>query len=263
MGIPFHKYSATGNDFVLIDDRDGLFPVENRELLQKICARRTGVGADGIILLQTSEKYDFRMRHFNPDAGEAEMCGNGARSLIRFAFRLGLIEDKTRFESMFFVHEGRIDNGEIKIKMNTPRNLEPRKEAGAPSGFEAGGYVEIGVPHYVLFLEDVQSLDVAQLGSGFAHHPVFPKGTNVDFVEIQNEHELKMRTFERGVEAETLSCGTGATAGAIIANLLGKVTAPVTVQVPGGTLKIDFDTEYENIWLSGPVDEIYRGELLL
>lgn len=262
MRMPFQKYSATGNDFVLIDDRDGQFPVDNSQLIKKICARRTGVGADGMILLQQSEQYDFRMRHFNPDASEAEMCGNGARSIVRFALRLGLIESKTRFESMFFIHEGRIDNGEIKIKVNTPRNLEPGKDAGVSSDFEAGGYVEIGVPHYVLFVKDVQSLDIEQLGPGFAHHPVFPKGTNVDFVEIRNDHELKMRTFERGVEAETLSCGTGATAGAVIANLLGKVTEPVTVQVPGGTLKIEFDAEYENIWLSGPVDEIYRGELL-
>jgi len=140
--------------------------------------------------------------------------------------------------------------------------LDFEKKAGNYPNFESGGYVEIGVPHYVIFVNDVETVDVQKLGSEISHHPTFSKGTNVDFVQIHHSRSLSLRTFERGVEAETLSCGTGATASAIIASQLKGVKSPTEVKVPGGNLTISFDEEFKTIWLSGTVDEVYQGILI-
>lgn len=233
----------------------------NIDLIRKICARKTGVGADGLILLQPDLKYDFRMRHYNPDGSEAEMCGNGARSIIKYAQFLKIIKKKTVFVSMLDVHEGIIDGSVIKIKMNRPKNVIIKKTVQIDKRTESGCYLEIGVPHFVIFKQELQNLNVSGLGQLVAHHPGFPKGTNVNFININKKAQIDLRTYERGVESETLSCGTGATASAIFAHMLKKVVSPVMVNVPGGCLKIDFDNEYKNIWLSGPAEEVYRGEL--
>ena len=245
----------------MIDDRELMFPNDNIDLIRKLCARKTGIGADGIILLQPDSSVDFRMRHFNPDGSEAEMCGNGARSILKYAKQLGIIDSKTVFASMLDLHEGKIAGSEIGIKMNPPRNVHLKKKVIDDQRIESGGYIEIGVPHYVLFVEDLRNLDVDQLGRQLAHHSEFPYGTNVDFVKIINNCEIDLRTFERGVESETLSCGTGATASVIIADLLQRIESPVKVNVPGGILTIKFDSDHKNVWLSGPVTEIYRGEV--
>ena len=261
MKIKFYKYSATGNDFVIIDDRKLTFPVENIEFIKNICARKIGVGADGLILLQPSKTKDFQMRHFNPDGSEAEMCGNGARSIIWFAKWLEIINENTVFQSMLDTHEGILSGETIKIKMNPVRNLDFDKIIKLPTSMKVGGYLEIGVPHYVIFVNDLEKIDVNRIGSEISHNPIFVKGTNVNFVQIISNKEIHIRTFERGVEEETLSCGTGATASAIISNKLKNIICPVKVVVPGGKLQIAFDTNYENIWLSGPVEEIYQGVL--
>lgn len=263
MKIQFHKYSATGNDFVLIDDRNLSFPTDNIKLIKKICGRKIGVGADGVILLQPSETSDFQMRHFNPDGSEAEMCGNGARSIIRFAKSLGIIKEKARFQSMLDSHEGMISDEWIKIKMNPVRNMDLKRQVKLPADLENGGYLEIGVPHFIVFTNKINEVDVNKIGREISHNPVFIKGTNVNFVQIISGNRIHIRTFERGVEEETLSCGTGATASAILAYKLKKVRPPVMVAVPGGELIIDFETNYENIWLSGPAEEVYQGWLTI
>ncbi len=231
------------------------------DLIRKLCARKTGVGADGLILLQPDLSYDFRMRHYNSDGSEAEMCGNGARSIVKFAHVLGIINKKAVFISMLAVHEGIIDGSMIKITMNRPENVNLKKTVQIDQRLETGCYLEIGVPHYVVFTEELKNLDVSNLGQLLAHHPGFPKGTNVNFLTINRKGQIDLRTYERGVESETLSCGTGATASAIFAHMIKKVQSPVRVNVPGGCLEIDFDSEYKNIWLSGPAEEVYRGEL--
>ncbi len=261
--VHFTKYTATGNDFVIIDDRDLRFPHADHGFIRRILHRRFGVGGDGLILLQPSDHANFRMRHFNPDGSEAEMCGNGARSLLHFAHSLGLVGKHTTFESHSALHKGTIDGEQIRIKMNPPQNLMPGKPRFELPGMTVGGSVEIGVPHYVLFVAEVASVDVQLWGSELAHRPAFPKGTNVDFVQVHSPNEINMRTFERGVEAETLSCGTGATASSVIASYLQGIQSPVTVHVLGGALSVEFNTDFSELWLCGPVVPVFRGELLL
>ena len=262
MVLNFEKYTATGNDFVLIDDREERFPAGDEELIRRLCDRKFGIGADGLILLQRSEKTDFRMRYFNRDGREAEMCGNGARSVVLFARNLGLVGDTCRFESMKDLHEARWLGGFPAVKMNSPRNLRLGWPEWELETGKVAGFVEIGVPHLVIFVTDVDAVPVAALGRELAHAREFPRGTNVDFVQVLPENRLRMRTYERGVEEETLSCGTGATASAILASLLAGVASPVEVSVPGGALHVQFDPDLKDIWLSGPVERLFRGEWL-
>ncbi len=257
----FYKYSAAGNDFIMIDDRSRQFPTADSDLIQNLCARRTGIGADGLILLQPSERAAFRMRYFNADGFESEMCGNGSRCIAHFGRELGIIAERFQFESMLDLHEGGITDTGTRVKVNPPRNVNVGKPELPNLGAEIGGYVEIGVPHYVLFYQDISALDVEKIGGRIAHAQAFENGTNVNFVCMKSENELDLRTFERGVEAETLACGTGAAASALFAAKLKGAKSPVQVNVLGGNLRIEFDDDFGHIWLSGPVEQIYRGEV--
>ncbi len=261
--ISFSKYSATGNDFIIIDDRLLQFPISNNQFIKKLCARRTGIGADGLILLHKSDKLNFKMRYFNADGIESEMCGNGSRSIVDFARKLGIIKNSANFDSILDCHEGKINGDNISVKMNVPQNLLLRKPMIPDLELEVGGYVEIGVPHYILYSPEIASLDVQQLGARIAQNKHFYKGTNVNFVQIKSNIEIDLRTYERGVEAETLACGTGATASVLITAKIHHLKSPVNVNVLGGSLKIDFDEGLKEFWLTGTVNEIYRGEIQL
>lgn len=262
MKASFHKYSATGNDFILIDDRSLTFPAADFLLIQRLCARKTGIGADGLILLQGGGKSDFCMRYFNADGRESEMCGNGCRSILDFARGLGIIGDTATFESMHSIHDGQLTEDGIRVRLNKPESLSMPGPAIDGLDFDKGGYVEIGVPHYVLFCEDPGIVDVTRIGRVIAHHKAFPRGTNVNFVAIDDDNALSMRTYERGVEAETLACGTGAAASALISAELGRVnTGTVTVKAPGGVLSVELDLQSGEIWLTGKVERVYRGEI--
>lgn len=262
MKASFQKYSATGNDFILIDDRSLTFPAADFDFIRQLCARKTGVGADGLILLQAGDQSDFRMRYFNADGHESEMCGNGCRSIMDFAHDLGIIADTATFESMHSIHQGQIAGNRVRVRLNKPENLSLAVPELDIQGLEYGGYVEIGVPHCVLFCEDPNLVDVSGIGPAIAHHNAFARGTNVNFVAIDSDNELSIRTYERGVEAETLACGTGAGASSYISAQLDRVKAgTVRVNAPGGLLQIEQELETGEIWLSGNIERIFHGEI--
>lgn len=258
--IEFAKISATGNDFIVIDNRN-LVLSPNKAFIRKICARRTGVGADGILFLQKSKALDFSMRYFNADGSEGELCGNGARAIALFSFLKGIAPRNMRFGSPSGVHRAQIGENEVKVEMPQPRHLEWNIPIAESLGYKTIGFVEIGVPHLIVEVKDVQSVPVVSHGKKLRYAPEFPKGTNVDFIQIHSLHKMKMRTYERGVEDETLACGTGATAAAVLNYLKKKLEPPVTVDVPGGKLRIDFDRNLKEIYLSGRVQLIYVGQL--
>ncbi len=260
--LNFTKISATGNDFVVIDNRKSGFSPEPA-VIQKICARRTGVGADGILLLEESEACNFSMRYFNADGSEGELCGNGARAIALFAYLKGAASKKMLFESKSGTHRAEIGENEVKVEMPSPKNIRWDLHLSENFGHTSVGFVEIGVPHFVVQVPKVKEVNVTEEGRALRYHQTFPAGTNVDFVEFVDRHTLRMRTYERGVEDETLACGTGATAVSLLNFLKEKVESPVTVLVPGGILKIEFSPDLRNIFLSGAVQPIFSGILFM
>jgi diaminopimelate epimerase len=256
MKIEFFKYQGTGNDFVMVDDRDKQFPV-SKELIASICHRRFGIGADGLILLQNAEGYDFRMVYFNADGGEGSMCGNGGRCVVRFANDLGLFSDHTRFIAVDGEHEATITGDTIRLKMSGVKDLQR---------FDEFDFMNTGSPHYVTYVDDVTEVDVVNTGSEIRYGSVYgPQGgTNVNFVEIIEENHLSVRTYERGVEDETFSCGTGVTACALSAHLRKGWESPVKVETIGGTLEVAFTATAEgfsDIYLIGPAVRVFTGQL--
>ncbi len=253
MEFSFTKYQGTGNDFVLIDDRDGRFPQADQALVERLCHRRTGIGADGLILLRASKDYDFQMIYFNADGKEGSMCGNGGRCVVRFAHDLGLIESETRFVAVDGEHDARIDaSGYVRLHM---RDLEVMESMGADF------FLNTGSPHYVRFVEQLDALNVFKEGRNIRYGTHFrAEGTNVNFVE-EIEGGIAVRTYERGVEDETLSCGTGVTACALVMGRLG-YKSPVQVQTKGGALQVEFTRSgdgYTGIYLSGPTERSFAG----
>ncbi|TLV01216.1 diaminopimelate epimerase [Dyadobacter luticola] len=257
MKITFFKYQGTGNDFVMIDDRDQSFPV-SKELIASICHRRFGVGSDGLILLQNAEGYDFRMVYFNADGGEGSMCGNGGRCVVRFANDLGLFSDHTKFIAVDGEHEGTVSGDVIRLKMSGVKDVQR---------YEDYDFLNTGSPHYVTFVDQVDEVDVVNIGSEIRYGSIYgPQGgTNVNFAEIIEENHLSVRTYERGVEDETFSCGTGVTACALSASLRNDWQSPITVETIGGTLEVAFQQnangEFDDITLIGPAVRVFEGVL--
>ena len=256
MKIEFHKYQGAGNDFVMVDNRDNNFPVENGALIKKICDRRFGVGADGLILLQKHTNFDFEMVYFNADGNEGSMCGNGGRCVAAFADSLAIIKNRTSFLAIDGNHEAVINDKIISLKMADVNGIEK---------IGKDYFLNTGSPHFVRFVKDIENQDVVKEGKKIRYNKRFEKeGTNVNFVEAKKDG-LHVRTYERGVEAETLSCGTGVTAVALIAAFIH--INPKAKQFPmvttGGKLKVSFlqksPTEYTDIWLHGPAAFVYRG----
>ncbi|KAA0989373.1 diaminopimelate epimerase [Dyadobacter aurulentus] len=258
MKIAFYKYQGTGNDFVMVDDRNLQFPV-SKEFIASICHRRFGVGADGLILLQNAADYDFRMVYFNADGGEGSMCGNGGRCVVRFAKDLGLFTDQTKFIAVDGEHEANVEGDIIRLRMSGVKDLER---------YDEFDFMNTGSPHYVTYVEDVTDVDVVNIGSEIRYGSVYgPKGgTNVNFVEVIEGNHLSVRTYERGVEDETYSCGTGVTACALSAHLRKGWESPVKVETIGGTLEVAYSVnsegELSDIYLIGPAERVFEGELL-
>jgi diaminopimelate epimerase len=262
--LKFSKYSGAGNDFILIDNRDGSFPYHMKGMIPAMAARRISIGADGVVLLENSEKADLKMRIFNSDGSEAEMCGNASRCLIAFARRLGIEKDKYSFETKEKILHARYIDNEIEIEMGPPADFKESLNLSAKGGKWEGHFVNTGVPHTVIFVEDIDSIDVVGVGREIRYSDAFkPKGTNVDFVEAYDEDYIKVRTYERGVEDETLACGTGITAAAIIANKVREVKKPMWILVRSNEiLRVDFDIEdgsCKNVTLRGPATLVYDG----
>lgn len=259
MKIQFYKYQGAGNDFVMIDDRDSTFPISQKNI-SKICNRHFGIGADGLILLQNDHEYDFKMVYFNSDGNESTMCGNGGRCIVRFAEQLKLIQNQTKFRAIDGLHEAKLNPDTIELKMTNVSEIQL---------FPNHQFLQTGSPHHVEFVYDVTEVNVKEKGQLIRYgSPYFEEGTNVNFVEVIDGNLLKIRTYERGVEDETLACGTGITAAAIAAFELEKVKSnEVLVQALGGTLKVSFERnslgEYEDVWLTGPAEFVFSGEIQL
>ena len=256
MKIPFYKYQGTGNDFVLIDNRTCIFDRNRRDIVEKMCHRRFGIGADGFILLQNKEGYDFEMVYYNADGNESTMCGNGGRCIVQFAYDLGVIGDKTHFLAIDGGHDAEVKDGLVHLHMSDVGEV---KDLGGSAYF-----LNTGSPHYVKGVEQLDSYPILKKKKKIRYSDAFaPGGTNVNFMEMQGD-TLFVRTYERGVEDETYSCGTGVTAAAITAVKLG-ASNPVSIKTLGGNLKVSFDqkseNQYINIYLIGPAKRVFEGQI--
>ena len=254
MDIQFYKYQGTGNDFIIIDNR--LKTVELKEdQIRDLCNRRYGIGADGLMLLNASSEYDFEMKYYNSDGREGSMCGNGGRCLVKFAYDLGIRKPEYIFNATDGIHEAEIDpDGSVSLKMKDVAEVE----------VVHGDYViNTGSPHYVKQVRDVMNTDVVKRGQEIRHSDEFEKeGINVNFVQQEEEDLLYVRTYERGVEDETLSCGTGVTAAAIAFYHNENGYNNVRVKTRGGMLNVEYDRindHFENIWLTGPAERVFSG----
>ena len=258
--MDFYKYQGTGNDFVLIDNRAETFPATNQSLIAQLCDRRFGIGADGLILLQNDTDYDFRMVYFNADGAEGSMCGNGGRCIVRFAHDLDLFETKTRFVAVDGEHLAEVHGDEVRLKMGDVSEIEDR---------DGLTFLNTGSPHVVRFVTDVNNPDVVNVvadGRAIRHDARFsPGGTNVNFVQITPDNTLYVRTYERGVEDETYSCGTGVTAVALTAYRQKGISSPVAIKTVGGNLRVSFDAQadgqFDEIYLIGPAKRVFAGSI--
>ena len=256
--ISFYKYQGTGNDFIIIDNRNSVFDRANNALVEKLCHRRFGIGADGLMLLQNKSGYDFEMVYYNSDGKEGSMCGNGGRCIVEFARTLGLAKEKTIFYAPDGSHEAIVKPSFVSLKMNDVNGIEHNEEFC---------FLNTGSPHYVKFVQDINNYNVFDEGRKIRYNERFKaQGTNVNFVE-KTGNELFVRTYERGVENETYSCGTGVTAAALVAAIKNKSTAAdyCEIKTPGGNLKVKFKQQSTNsftdVWLEGPAEFVFKGEI--
>ena len=261
-GIQFWKMEGTGNDFIVIDNRGEVIK-ERAKVARKICQRKKGVGADGLILIEEAENADFTMRIFNPDGSEAEMCGNGARCAVRFAYLKGIVGEECSFQTLSGTIKAKVNEDKVKIKMTDPSGFK-ETVLNIDSREHKGYYLNTGVPHFVLFCPEIENIPVKQMGAKIRFHKLFhPEGTNVNFVKVQKD-KLQIRTYERGVEDETMSCGTGAVASALAAALSGKLSSPVRVLTKGGKMLVWFKLKqgkFSDIFLEGEATLVYKGHL--
>ena len=260
--------NGAGNDFVMLDNRDLSLSLST-EQIARLCDRHRGVGADGLLLVEPAQDGgDFRMRYYNADGGEAEMCGNGARCYGRFVNFLHQDSlTKIKFETQAGMISAEFEGDQVRINMSAPHSLKLGQELDIAGQKLTVHSVNTGVPHAVVFVDDLENVDVVKLGAGLRYHEAFkPKGTNANFVKVTGPAAISIRTYERGVEGETLACGTGMVACALIHHELSGAASPVSVLVRGGdTLRVGFDEtsphEYSNVTLFGPADFAFSGEV--
>ncbi|RYD89792.1 MAG: diaminopimelate epimerase [Sphingobacteriales bacterium] len=257
MEYTFYKYQGTGNDFIMIDNRDDVFPKNDTKLVEKLCDRRFGIGADGLILLENDGSTDFRMVYYNSDGNPSTMCGNGGRCLVAFANYLGIIDSEADFEAVDGRHHATIDeHGIISLHM---------KDVNTVSIYENYVFLDTGSPHHVEIVDDLPDMDVKQIGASIRYSGLYgDAGANVNFVSQADADKFAVRTYERGVEDETLSCGTGVTAVAIAMKILGKTEAnEVHLVTPGGNLKVSFTQngkQFTDVYLTGPAQFVFKGK---
>lgn len=271
--INFYKITAAGNDFVLIDNRRKVVPRDASRYAKIWCDRKFGIGADGLLLLEKSATADFRMRYFNSDGSPAAMCGNGGRSIARFAHLLGVAQKKMSFESDAGLMRAEILGKNVRLWLSEPKDARLDFSVKAGKRELDVSFINTGVPHAVIFVNDIEKADVHELGQQVRYHRAFaPAGTNVDFVQVKDNHTLAVRTYERGVEGETLACGTGVTASAIIAGLRDVVQPPVNCITRGGyVLRVaysfnaagDFISPVSKVSLEGPAVVSFQGKVTL
>lgn len=266
MKIPFWKMHGASNDFILVDDRAGHFPVSDRNWLASLGPRRTGVGAEGIILIQPSQQADFRMRFFNPDGSEVEMCGNGARCVARLANEIGAAPEQMTIDTVAGRLRAQVRGDRVRLWLTAPRDWRLDRTVTVEGTTLAYGFVNSGVPHVVAEVEDLDACPVFRFGRAIRNHADFaPAGTNANFISVTGPNALRIRTYERGVEDETLACGTGIAASALVAARRQRVRAPVAVRAASGdVLNVDFTLTAdgaESVTLEGPAMHVFQGEL--
>ncbi len=258
--IHFHKYQATGNDFVLIDNRAGTHSF-SKDQIEKICDRRFGVGADGLLLIEKHLTLDFNLIYYNSDGSES-LCGNGSRAAVKMASSLGMVNGKTLFNAYDGLHEAELlQNDIVRLKMNDVKEVRV---------LEGDFFLNTGSPHFIRFVKELKDYKVVEEGRKIRYSDDYkPNGTNANFVELQKGNSISVRTYERGVENETLSCGTGVTAAALAASFKGYVS-PVQIKVPGGELSVEFKSQstgqtvlFRDIFLIGPAKMVFEGDLEL
>ena len=256
--LDFIKLSATGNDFIVIDNMDLVYSAENKALWKKLCERRKNIGADGILLVEPSEKYDFRMRYINSDGGEVGMCGNGGRAISSFYYsNINQSSKSLIFETMNGIYKSEIcENKSVKIEMTELSDIN-KIDINSLYSNKHSLYLNTGVPHCVYNVSDVKSVDVKSVGKNIRENKLFENGTNINFFSVLKENKIVVRTYERGVEDETLSCGTGITAVAIACRSFFKWGSKIDVSTKGGNLSVEFNRN--DIFLIGDVDEIFKG----
>ncbi|HEY5893957.1 MAG TPA: diaminopimelate epimerase [Chthoniobacterales bacterium] len=271
--LKFQKMNGAGNDFVMLDNRQNDLRLTSGQIA-RLCDRHRGVGADGVLLVEPAQSgANFRMRYYNADGGEAEMCGNGARCFARFAQKVANAGSQLNFETQAGIIQAEITGDLVTLQMSEPKDLKLNREVILSEGSIKPGTaltvhsLNTGVPHVVVFVDHLDKVDVANLGAELRWHEAFaPKGTNVNFARQLSSHVIAIRTYERGVEAETLACGTGVVATALIHALVTNVDGPVAVEVRGGeTLKVGFrkvgDHHFTDVTLTGPADFAFSGEI--
>jgi len=257
MKLTFYKYQGTGNDFVMIDNRQETFDKADTKMVAFLCDRRFGVGADGLILLENHPVYDFKMVYYNADGNESTMCGNGGRCLSAFAKQLGVIDEIGTFEAIDGLHHVVIQDNIVKLQMQDVETIETHQKHV---------FLNTGSPHHVQLVEDLNTFNVKAEGAKIRYSELYGKaGSNINFIHPENTNTFAVRTYERGVEDETLSCGTGVTAVAIAMHKTGKTTNDlVTLNTEGGKLQVSFDVidgVYKNVWLIGPATLVFKGEI--
>ncbi|MBK85846.1 MAG: diaminopimelate epimerase [Flavobacteriaceae bacterium] len=257
MAIKFFKYQATGNDFLIIDNRLDKFNKNNTKLIAKLCDRRFGIGSDGLILLESSTDYDFEMIYYNADGKQSSMCGNGGRCIVAFAKSLKIIQDTTNFMAIDGLHKATIDGSQVSLKMRDVVKI---------SKVNGGFMLDTGSPHYVSMRSDLNAIDVKFEGSQIRNSTIFKKeGININFVKSINQNRFAVRTYERGVEDETFSCGTGVTATAIAMHASKETDKKrIELQTKGGILEVCFEVDnstYVNVWLSGSAQYVFEGTI--
>ncbi len=260
MKLKFYKYQGTGNDFILIDNRLDVFPKNNIKLIENLCDRRFGIGADGLILLENDLEFDFKMVYFNSDGNESSMCGNGGRCLVAFANKLNIITKKTTFNATDGLHSATIlENKNVSLQMKDVDDVKIESDYV---------FLNTGSPHHVTLIEDIENYDVKTNGAKIRNSDLYGKpGSNVNFVKQLSENHFALRTYERGVEDETLSCGTGATATAIAMHATSNTNLnEINIDVQGGKLKVSFkktENGYENVFLEGKATFVFEGSIEL
>lgn len=258
MTYTFYKYQGTGNDFVIIDNRDLTFPKKDTQLIEQLCDRRFGVGGDGLMLLENDDSTDFKMVYYNSDGNESSMCGNGGRCLTAFAKQLGIVDKQTNFIATDGLHKAAIDDENIvSLQMKDVEEVRIEKDYV---------FLNTGSPHHVQFVDDLEHFEVKKEGAKIRYGALYGQaGSNVNFVKQISNTEFSIRTYERGVEDETLSCGTGATAVAIVMHALGKTSQnQITINVEGGKLRVTFEVAngiYSNVYLIGPAEFVFSGQI--
>jgi diaminopimelate epimerase len=267
-GLKIVKMSGSGNDFILFDHRTRQFDdAAMIRLTRLLCRRGLAVGADGMIFIEPSEEYDFKWRFFNADGSEAEMCGNGGRCAARFARLIGLAGAEMTFETLAGPVQARVEGRVVKLQLPVPGDLRLNQEIALADWPHPVDFINTGVPHTLLWVEELETMDISRLGPLIRFHPHFqPAGTNVNFVRREEDHTLSLRTYERGVEAETLACGTGAVAAASVAYRKGWIRSPVAVRTRGGEILVvhldaDGSGGIKAVYLEGMVTLVFQGDV--